>query len=332
MKNNDTIRPGSRRAWFLASRPKTLTGAVAPVLVGGALAWRIAFAPAFIESANLYEAHPNFDIYLQQKAVLFAIPLVCCLLFAIFMQVAANFVNDYYDCIRGTDRSDRIGPQRACQQGWIKPRSMLIATVIAILLASCIGGFLALWNMQWELIAVGIACILFCILYTTHLSYMGLGDLLVVLFFGIVPVFFTYYVITGGQHSTPLFLLALAQGIMTDTLLLVNNYRDRHQDYESGKKTIVVRLAAMFGDSKARTISLTLYWLFGTTAIALAASALSILQCSAAIFLVIPFLMHCHTSLRISHTDGKALNGILTSTARNIFIFGIVTAAILLLR
>lgn len=332
MNNNTIIKPGSLRAWFLASRPKTLTGAIAPVLVGGALAWRIAYKPAFIESAKLYEIHPNFDIYLQQKVVLFAIPFICCLLFAVFMQIAANFVNDYYDYVRGTDRSDRLGPQRACQQGWIKPKSMLIATFITILLASCIGIILLLWNMQWELMGVGAACILFCILYTTHLSYLGLGDLLVVLFFGIVPVGFTYYVITAGQTSAPLFLLALAQGIMTDTLLLVNNYRDRHQDYDSGKKTIIVRIQQKLGNKRASFISIIIYWLLGIIAIVLAAAALIMVQCHAAIFLVIPLFMHCYTSLCIGYTDGKELNNILASTARNIFIFGAIIAAILILR
>lgn len=332
LNNTQHIKPGSIKAWFLAARPKTLTGAIAPVLIGGALAWRVIYNPAFIESARLYINKPNFDIYLQQKMLHFLVPFICCLLFATLMQISANFINDYYDYIKGTDRNDRLGPLRACQQGWVTPKAMLIATILILTLAASIGMILLIWNMQWELLSIGVACIIFCILYTTHLSYMGLGDILVILFFGLIPVCFTYYIITNGQYSTPLVLLAISQGLITDTLLIVNNYRDRHQDCISGKNTFIVRIIKKLGEIKGSTITLLSYLGLGIIATVLTVTALVILGCKASIIIIlIPLLLHCHTSFRMTHTDGQELNNILSSTARNILFFGLFTAIILLL-
>lgn len=323
-----SVRRNSLKAWVLAMRPKTLTGAIAPVLAGGAIAWRMRFAQLFTDSRNLYVDNPNFDKYLQQALIMFIVPFAACLLFAILMQISANFINDYYDYCKGTDRADRLGPERACQQGWVSPGAMKCATVITLVLAAIVGSLLLLWYMQWELLAVGIACIVFCVLYTTYFSYRGMGDLLVLVFFGIVPVTFTCYVITHGMWNLPLLAVSVAMGLITDCLLMVNNHRDRHQDALSGKRTIVVRLVRTFGDEGGASASCIIYWALGIVAVVLASASLALLDCRAVVLMALPLILHISTAAKFNRMDGRELNGILGLTARNIFVFGLTVAAV----
>ena len=166
----EEVKRNSLQAWILAARPKTLTGAITPVMIGTALAamdGRFHWLPA----------------------------LICCL-FASLMQIAANFINDLFDFLKGTDREDRLGPERACAQGWISPQAMKTGIIITVALA-CLIGCTLLFFAGWELIIVGVLCVLFAFLYTTGpypLSYNGWGDVLVIVFFGFVPVGGTYYV------------------------------------------------------------------------------------------------------------------------------------------
>lgn len=290
------------KAWILASRPKTLTGAAAPVLVGGAMAWRSG----------------STDIF----------PFILCLLFAFFMQIDANFINDYFDFKKGTDREDRLGPERACAQGWITPQAMKIGIAITTILSCLIGIGILLYHMQWELIAVGILCVVFCFLYTTKLSYMGYGDILVLIFFGIVPVGFTYYVMTGGEWSIPATIAGFAMGLATDNLLMVNNYRDRNQDALSGKRTIVVRTIASKGQKEGEEICLDFYLWIGIFATILALVALFIFPFSTIRFpfMLIYLYLHFNAFKQIKSLDGKELNKVLGTTARNIFLFGLLLA------
>ena len=156
------MRTNGLKAWFLAARPKTLTGAAAPVIMGGALAFQ-------------YVGHLN------------CLPFLLCLLFAFVMQIDSNLINDYFDFRKGTDREDRLGPERACAQGWVTPKAMRVAITLTTGLACVLGLPLIFWG-GYKLILVGALCVLFCFLYTTCLSYRGYGDLLVLVFFGIVPV------------------------------------------------------------------------------------------------------------------------------------------------
>lgn len=220
------IRTNPFRAWWLAIRPKTLTGAAFPVWVATALAFS--------------------DQQMEPFAALM------CLLFALGMQVAANLINDLFDFMKGSDREDRLGPKRACAQGWITPACMKIGIGI-VLVASCLAGGILFFHCRnelpyqgWELIATGITCVIFAFLYTTVLSYHGWGDLLVLVFFGLVPVCGTYYVQTYSVSSHAV-ALSLVSGLVIDTLLVVNNYRDREQDALSGKRTLVVRWGEPFG-------------------------------------------------------------------------------------
>lgn len=293
------IRTNGFRAWVLASRPQTLTGAIAPVLVGGTMAQ--------------CTAHK----LVSDATVLF----VLCLLFAVIMQIDANFVNDYYDFKKGTDREDRLGPERACAQGWITPKAMQCGIIICTVVASLVGLTIFWIQPLWELLAIGVACIIGCFLYTWKFSYLGLGDVLVLLFFGIVPVGFTYYVMTGGEWSLPLTIAGLSMGLVTDTLLMVNNYRDIAQDKLSGKKTIVVRLGQKAG--------LRLYLWLGVAATLLAMTTVSILffrHESAIIGMPIlgTFLgFHVQNYRKMKKLTGRKLNMVLKQTAVGIFLLAI---------
>lgn len=253
-----------------------------------------------------------------------ALTALLCALFACLMQIAANFVNDWYDFSKGTDREDRLGPERACAQGWITPQAMKRAVGVVITIA-CIVGLAVLFTeqgeMAWhglELFIVGLLCVVFCILYTTCLSYLGLGDVLVLLFFGIIPVCGTYYV-QAHTLSWPGFILSLVSGICIDTLLIVNNYRDRDQDRISGKRTIIVRFGETFGRYA--------YLLLGVIAVLLSSllicyGKISILGyvLSAGPYLVLHVLTW-KRMVRINH--GKELNSILGQNSRNMLLFGI---------
>ncbi len=213
------MQQNSPKAWWLAARPKTLSAASIPVVTAAALA----------------HAHGNMRVT----------PVLLCAAFALLMQVAANFINDLFDFLRGTDGNDRLGPERACAQGWITPRAMRWGIGIVLTLACATGASLICFG-GWWLIALGVACVLFAFLYTTLLSYCGLGDLLVYVFFGFVPVLGTYYVATG-ELARDAWWLAAACALLTDTLLVLNNYRDRDTDRKAGKRTLIVALGEKFG-------------------------------------------------------------------------------------
>lgn len=293
------VKQNSTKAWLLASRPKTLTAASIPVMLGCAL-------------ASMYG---HFQL----------IPAILCFLFAFLMQIGANFINDLYDYLKGTDREDRLGPERACAQGWISPSGMKKGIVITTFLAA-LDGLCLLWYGGWEMIAVGIACIIFAFLYTTGpypLAYHGWGDVLVLVFFGFVPVGCTFYIM-AHSWNTSVTMASLACGLVIDTLLMVNNFRDREQDAISGKKTIVVRLGARAG--------LILYFLLGLAACWSCFYFVSEGRLWAAILPQIYLLLHIFTTVKMARINrGKELNAILGETSRNMLLFGILLTAGLLI-
>ena len=292
------VKTNSVKAWVLAARPKTLTGAAAPVIVGGALAWD----------------------YMHDFRWM---PFLLALGFALLMQVVANFINDYYDWKKGSDRNeDRLGPERACAQGWITPKAMLTGIGMVTALA-CMIGFPLAFIGGWWLIGIGVACVVFAAVYTLWFSYLGLGDLLVLVFFGLVPVGFTFFVMTDGEWTQPVTLIGIAQGLVTDMLLMVNNYRDRNQDSVSGKQTLVVRFGANFG-----LVSYAALGIIGAVLVAV----WGLPDClSAWILLSLWCVLHIFTFLRMRKMDGKELNKVLGATARNIFLFAVAVALSILL-
>jgi len=286
------------RAWLLAARPKTLTGAAVPVMIGAALAY----------------AHCGG---------LRVVPALLCLAFALIMQIDANLVNDYFDWRRGNDDEERLGPKRACAEGWVTPNAMVKAIAVVTALACAVGLPLVAFG-GWQLVAVGVLCVVFCFLYTTTLSYLGLGDVLVLVFFGFIPVVLTYWLslTNGGTIGWDVWMAALGCGLAIDTLLVVNNYRDIDGDRKAGKRTLIVRI----GERNARV----LYLLLGVAAWALMfivlLQHLPVLVC---LISVIYLILHYQTFTQLRTLKGRALNKVLGMTARNIFIYGLIFSLLL---
>ena len=297
------IKTDSVQAWLLAARPKTLSGAAVPVMIGVALAW--------------------VDAFQYEDGVFSWTAALLCLLFSFAMQIDANFINDFFDFAKGTDDVEtRLGPRRACAQGWLKLDSMKKAIAFTTCLACVIGLPLAYYG-GLEMILVGIFCVIFAFLYTTFFSYLGLGDLLVLVFFGIVPVCCSYYV---QLHvvTAEVFLASIACGLVIDALLIVNNFRDRDNDRLAGKNTIIVRLGPKAG--------LQLYVGVGVAAIILGGTFWMNGHILASLLPLLYLVLHLFTYLKMKRIyQGKALNLILGETARNIFIYGVLVSVGLLL-
>lgn len=299
----ENIKQDSFQAWLLAARPKTLSGAAVPVMIGVAL--------AFVDSREY-----GSDVFSPLAAVL-------CLLFAFIMQVDANFVNDFFDYARGNDdASTRLGPLRACTQGWVKIESMKRAIATTTVVA-CLVGLPLVYYGGLEMIAVGLCCVLFCFLYTTHLSYLGLGDVLVLVFFGVVPVCCTYYV---QLHTLTwqVLLASVACGMVIDGLLIVNNYRDRYNDERDGKRTLVVRIGSeatewlYLGLGIAACLTGVVFWLNG--------------HVLAFVLPLLYLLLHVYTWIKMRRINyGRQLNECLGETARNMFVYGLLVSLGLLL-
>ena len=213
--------PSAFAIWAGACRPRTLPAAVAPVLVGTALA-----------------AHDHrFD---PAAAGL-------CLGFALLVQIGTNFANDYYDFIHGADTEHRVGPRRAVASGLVRPAVMKRAMAATFALAFVVGLGLIHWG-GYLMLAVGLTSIACGYAYTGgpwRLGYRGFGDVLVFIFFGLVAVSVTYFV--QAERVTNLVILAgIPMGLLATNILLVNNYRDAETDAAAGKRTLVVRFGRGF--------------------------------------------------------------------------------------
>lgn len=300
------VRVNSLKAWILAARPKTLTGAAVSVMIG------IACAVAMYGWCGIR-----------------VVPAVLCMLFALIMQVDANFINDYFDFMKGTDDEQRLGPKRACAQGWITASAMRSGLFVTTLLA-CIVGLPLVYYGGWEMIMVGLACVVFCFLYTISFSYIGLGDLLVLVFFGIVPVCMTYWLTAPPTALTSIpfavVLMSIACGLIIDTLLVVNNYRDIENDRRAGKLTLIVRIGERGG--------LVLYLMLGLVGTILAIVGVVLLDwhdgqwTQSLLIIYTPFHTWAFNEMRYIR-KGAELNRVLGMTARNMFIFGLLASAAL---
>ncbi len=278
--------------WFLAARPKTLAGGAVPVLVG------VAFA--------IHEGCVNI------------IPALLCLLFALFAQIGANFSNDYFDFKHGADRENRLGPSRALGSGWIKPNIMLRGIVLVLAIACCCGLGLIPYG-GWSLIWVGLLSVIFCLLYTAGpipLSYIGMGDILVVIFFGLVPVSFTFYV-QSNYWIPEVWWIAGGVGLVVNNILVSNNYRDQIEDRQNHKYTTIVLFGSLFG---------RLFYLFnGLTAVIITISYF--IMDNFAVwtwFLPLVYLLaHLRAWRLLSSLEGRDLYRVLEASAKNLVLYGI---------
>ena len=240
------------------------------------------------------------------------------------MQIDANFINDYFDFKRGNDDETRLGPKRACAEGWVSDHAMLWAICITTVLACFVGLPLVLYGGM-DMMMVGVLCVVFCFLYTTTLSYMALGDVLVLVFFGIVPVCCTYYVELSRAFN-PLFdqtvWMSVACGLLIDTLLIINNYRDYDNDRRANKKT----LAVMIG---RKTMS-AVYLLIVPVALAInLCCTFTIPMIVSCVIILALHFMSWRKMMKIG--EGKELNSVLGLTARNILLYGILTSITVIL-
>ena len=207
--------------WVLASRLKTLTAAISPVLVGVSLA--------------IHDG--EFQLFIAFMT----------LLAAVLIQIGANFANDVYDFLNGSDREDRLGPTRATQSGLIPPEDMKKGMWLVFALAICVGFYLASIG-GWPIVWIGLASIASAIAYTGGpypLGYHGWGDVFVFVFFGIIAVPGTYY-LQSGFVSYDSILFGIPLGALSTAILIVNNLRDADTDIKSGKRTLAVRFGKTF--------------------------------------------------------------------------------------
>lgn len=304
INENHKVATNSLEAWLLASRPKTLAGAAVPVMIGVALALKDT-------------GWDKFQV----------IPAVLCFLFAFLMQIDSNLINDYFDFVHGNDDpGSRPGPKRACAEGWITTKAMLIGIVVVSAIA-CFFGLPLIYYGGWEMVIVGAVCVLFAFLYTTFFSYKGLGDILVLVFFGLVPVMFTYYVIMPAsmqQFTGVTIACGLGCGMVIDTLLCINNFRDRHNDARDGKRTLIVRLGENRGAQLYNIIGLVGACITMVTIMQECRHG----QLGAAV--IIPYLFYAYKHSQSFDKlkkiwNGKALNEVLGMTARDMFIYGLMT-------
>jgi 1,4-dihydroxy-2-naphthoate octaprenyltransferase len=282
------------RRWLLAARPKTLPAAVAPVLIGCGVA---------------IGAH-GFQLG----------PAAAALAIALLLQVGANLVNDVGDFQQGTDTSERLGPLRVTQAGLLAPRQVWLGSAVVFGAAGLLGIYLALVS-SWAVLLVGAACILGAVIYTSGplpLSRVGLGEVFVFLFFGIVAVCGTAYV---QLHGVPIsaILGGCAAGVLIVNILVVNNVRDLLTDRKAGRKNIPVKYGRPAGEIEFLTMQAAAFlipvgvWLTGTGSAWVMLSWLSLP-------LAVGLMRRFHAT-----PAGRGLNLILAQTAQ----FALVYSALL---
>lgn len=296
----------SPRALFLSTRPQSLVGALIPVLLGSCLAF----------------SHDSWDL---TTALL-------CAGFAASLQVTANMINDYYDLKKGADVPDKDDMGRVYANGWITLKALGWITALSAFMAVAFAA--AVFSRQhdllpyqgWELVGMAVLCLLGSVLYSSFFSYAGMGDVLVLFFFGLVPVCGTYY-LQAHTLSTEVVALSLISGVVIDTMLAINNYRDMEIDREHHKNTLVVRCGKTFGK-----------WLY--LALGIAAALLTLLLACMGTFslwsalgiVIIYLTLHTATWQQMLNTDTSSnISAILYGgNARNMTLMGLLLSAAIL--
>lgn len=247
-----------------------------------------------------------------------AAPALACLVFAILAQIAANFGNEYYDYKNGIDRKGRAGFRRGVTEGEIDPGSMKMATYSVLALAATVGCTMLIYG-PWWLIFVGILIMIFALAYSAGpypLSHHGLGDVAVVVFFGIIPVTFTCFLQTGNWEGMGVIMpTSLAVGLLAANVLVVNNYRDMEDDAAVGKRTTVV----IFG---RRFMSMA-YLLSGIAGMAAMIPVWTRLPMWALAVPVVYIVLHFMVWLQLRQATESALNPLLGRTAVNLLVFSL---------
>ncbi len=282
------------RIWIQAARPKTLWAAISPVLIG-------------------------ISLSLGDDQVVW-LPAVLAMLAAILIQIATNFYNDYADFEIGADTTHRVGPERAVQSGKIDSSAMRNAAYLTFVLAAIAGTYLMIRG-GWPIVIIGATSILCGILYTRgrySLSYLGIADVFVFIFFGPIAVAGTYYVQT---LSWPPYVWAagIAPGLLSVAILMINNIRDIETDAAAGKKTLVVRLGRRFGHGAWTACIL------GALCVPLSMVYLAIAPTAVLLsgFVLFPALGSFRTLVGTSENTPELLNPVLGQTAGLLLIYSV---------
>ena len=280
------------KPWLLASRPKTLPAALAPVLIGTAMA---------LADGKVH--------WLSAALAAFG---------ALMIQIGTNYANDYFDFVKGSDAHDRLGPTRATAAGWVTPQAMKRAYMIVFGLAALAGLYL-LWRAGWPVLVIGIFSIAAGIMYTGGpfpLGYNGLGDVFVFIFFGLVAVGGTYYV-QALQINWLVVLAGIAPGLFSTAILTVNNLRDVREDRRSGKHTLPVVWGERFGRLEY-VVSVVSACLVPIVLILLTGAHYFSIAAVFAGFLAIP-------SIRILYREqpGRIYNSVLAQTGKVLLVYSI---------
>ncbi len=290
-----------RRAWLLATRPKTLPAAVSPVIVGAAAAWG--------------------------EGVFAALPALAALAGALLLQVGVNLANDYFDSLSGIDTPDRKGPLRVTQAGLIPAPQVRLAMAATLAAAATVGIYLVARG-GWPIVAIGVASILSALAYSGGpwpLASHGVADLFVFVFFGPVAVCGTYYVQAGALSGTPA-AASVGPGLLITAILMVNNLRDLETDARAGKRTLAVRLGAR-GALAGYALLLTGAFLAPAPLLAAGLRGPAILLPLLALPLTLPLVR----TLATRREDGPAMNAALAGTARLTLVYCVLLAAGLVL-
>ena len=285
------------RAWILATRPRTLSAAAAPVVAGSGLA--------------------------AADGVFAQLPALAALVGALFIQIATNLANDYYDFVKGGDTAERLGPVRVTQAGILPPKAVFRGMAVALALAFLTGVYLV-WVAGWPVAVVGLVSMLMGVWYTGGpypLSYHGLGDVFVFVFFGPVATATTYYV-QAEVWSPGAILAGVGLGAFSTALLVVNNLRDRETDGAAGKRTLAVR----FGDR----FTVAQYFVCLAAAAAVPAVGVAFVGWSPLTFISLAGIVPCvPASRRVlavlgapGSVDRRTLNPALGMTARGVAFYG----------
>ncbi|TSA27585.1 MAG: 1,4-dihydroxy-2-naphthoate polyprenyltransferase [Ignavibacteriales bacterium] len=286
-------------AWILASRPRTLAAAVMPVIVGSSIAIR--------------------------DGVFHPIAAIVALLCSLLIQIGTNLVNDLFDFLHGTDKKDRIGPQRATASGLLSKYEMKLGIYFTFGLSFIFGLYLVYLGGIFILL-IGIFSIVAGIAYTAGpfpLAYNGLGDIAVFIFFGFVGTVGTYYV-QASEITALVFWSSIPVGALITNILVVNNYRDREEDHSNGKNT----LAVIFGERFARIQ----YVFFMILSYAILFVVYFTFKKSLLIFLPLLSLPLSIKLVRMIFTlRGRELNKTLELTAKLSALYGLLFAAGILL-
>jgi 1,4-dihydroxy-2-naphthoate octaprenyltransferase len=287
--------PSTLQVWLLATRPKTLVAGLVPVLLGQALAVRAGLS--------------SLPIFLAALA------------WTLLIQVACNLTNDYHDFLNGADTAERLGPPRAAQSGLLSAKAVRAGAGIFYLAAVVCGAYL-FRSVGWPMLAVMAASILVAYAYTGGpfpLGYNGLGDVMVFIFFGLIPVMLTYYAQVGRLDAVA-WLIAIPPGTLGIAILAVNNLRDAATDVRAGKRTLVVMLGTWFGRAEYVTmvgVSLLVpvyLWAAGQAGVSVLLPLLSL-----------PLALS--PVRRMLRDSGAALNMALGETARFELVFGVLLMA-----